>query len=363
MAELADSAVGRRLRWLLDAAASPPTEGEIEEQFAPMALRMMPLAMITEGLKEMPWMATAEVEILGSSETQIAVALAVDGQVHVHLSLEVEPAPPHRISGLSIKPPGPSRLEILDTTPPTTTEVADVIEEHFAPVSAIVDAGGIVVGVSRQGTRTVKSFDADPAVRYEIGSITKTFTALLLAQMVGRGEVAFDDPVSRYLPPSVTVPREPEREITLGDLATQSSGLPSLPPTIFDGSDPDDPYAHVDVDRFYRDLAATTLVSKIGEVNSYSNFGFGLLAHTLALAAGMPFADLLIERICRPLRMDDTDYGDTGVTQGHNHSMAVPRWSGEMFYGAGCRLASTIDDMLTYAEVNMDPTSTSLGAA
>jgi CubicO group peptidase (beta-lactamase class C family) len=92
---------------------------------------------------------------------------------------------------------------------------------------------GIVAGVTGPQGRKVVTF-GDPQVLngdtvFEIGSITKVFTALLLCDMVRRNEVALSDPVSRYLPASTSVPRRSGRDISLADLATHTSGLPCLP--------------------------------------------------------------------------------------------------------------------------------------
>jgi serine-type D-Ala-D-Ala carboxypeptidase/endopeptidase len=77
--------------------------------------------------------------------------------------------------------------------------------------------------------RLSDSRPVSPETVFEIGSITKVFTALLLANMVRRGEVGLDDPVSRHLPSDFKVPLRDSREMTLADLATHTSGLPRWP--------------------------------------------------------------------------------------------------------------------------------------
>src|SRR5262245_32121737 len=115
---------------------------------------------------------------------------------------------------------------------------------------------GMGVGILEPGDRRVVAYgkldsgDArtlDGNTVFEIGSITKVFTSLLLADMVRRGEVALDDPVSKYLPGNVRMPRRGGREITLQDLATHTSGLPRLP-SPFTPKNPANPYADYSVE-------------------------------------------------------------------------------------------------------------------
>lgn len=164
-------------------------------------------------------------------------------------------------------------------------------------------ADGLVVGVvDERGTRIVAAGElsggtdhkVDGDTLFRIGSITKVFTALLLQDMVDRGEMKLDDPVHRYLPASVKVPTRGGREITLFDLATHTSGLGR------DGG------SYATVDAFYEYLSRCKLRNDPGTVKEYSNFGFGLLGHVIARRAGKDYETLVIERICTPLGMHST---------------------------------------------------------
>jgi serine-type D-Ala-D-Ala carboxypeptidase/endopeptidase len=236
---------------------------------------------------------------------------------------------------------------------------------------------GIVLGIiEADGTRRVLSHgDAGPGARplgprsgFEIGSINKTFTAALLADMVARGEVALDDPVSRHLPASVRVPSR-GREITLLDLAAHHSGLPRLPDNHVP-ADPADPYADLTVEKVYAFLAGHQLRREPGTEFEYSNLGMGLLGHALARAAGAEsFRTLLVERIVRPLGLEATDYPGGGemepwMTKGHDaRGNVVPYWDlTDVIAGAG-GLRSHVEDMLTYLGANMGPPETDLERA
>jgi serine-type D-Ala-D-Ala carboxypeptidase/endopeptidase len=235
---------------------------------------------------------------------------------------------------------------------------------------------GIVMGIlEAPGAPRVLSYGSGgpgapplgPGSVFEIGSITKTFTGTLLADMVARGEVALEDPVSVYLPPAVRVPSLGGREITLLDLATHRSGLPSLPDD-FVPVDLADPYADYTVDRLYAFLSRHQLDRAPGAEAEYSNLGFGLLGHALGRAAGVSYRELLGERILEPLGMDRTGHVVDGemaawMTTGYKHGRAVPPWTTtEAFDGAG-GLYSTAEDLLKYLAAHVGPPTTELERA
>src|SRR5262249_11166935 len=153
---------------------------------------------------------------------------------------------------------------------------------------------GIVVGVIEPGGRRVvpygglakgdpRTLDGDTV--FEIGSITKVFTSLLLADAVKRREVALTDPISKFLPDRVKSPERGDRAITLQDLSTHTSGLPRLPAN-FAPKNASNPYADYSVEDLYQFLGGYQLTRDIGTQYEYSNLGGGLLGHVLALRAG-----------------------------------------------------------------------------
>ncbi len=171
-------------------------------------------------------------------------------------------------------------------------------------IVGLVDAGGrqvVAGGATTPGGTTLP--DADTV--FEIGSITKVFTSLVLADMVERGEVKLDDPVAKFLPSSVKMPSRNGREITLLDLSNQVSGLPRLPNNL-KPADPNDPYADYSPARLYEFLSGYTLTRDIGEKYEYSNLAVGLLGHALALKAGLSYEELVRRRVLEPLEMRDT---------------------------------------------------------
>ena len=233
----------------------------------------------------------------------------------------------------------------------------------------------VAVGVIGDETRTAfrcsagtGKVDFDPRSIFPIGSVTKGLTGLLLADMVVRGEVALDDPASRYARPGAKLPARGGRAITLRDLVTHTSGLPRTPPG-FEPRDPLNPYADLDADALYASLAQTRLARDIGTGYEYSNMGFMWLSELLARRAGKSFARLMTERIFVPLGMTSTRIhlsrdDEARLVKGHDRSYApVPRWTiGHDLEGVGL-VASTLEDMMRLAEALAGRRSTPLDAA
>jgi len=233
-------------------------------------------------------------------------------------------------------------------------------------IAGLVDATGpcfTATGATAPGGTVVP----DANTVFEIGSITKVFTALVLADMVERGEVKLDDPVAKFLPSTVRVPGRDGREITLLDLTNQVSGLPRLPGNL-KPADPGDPYADYGPARLYEALSAITLPRGIGEKYEYSNLGVGLLGHALALKAGVDYEELVRSRVLYPLGM-----GNTAITlpdsmlarfaTGTGPSLLpVKPWTLDALAGAGA-LRSTANDMLKFLTAAMGLRETPLRKA
>jgi len=225
---------------------------------------------------------------------------------------------------------------------------------------------GIVVGlVDEKGARIIRygklSRDSDRTVDgntvFEIGSATKVFTALLLADEVERGKMKLDDPISKYLPRVVKVPTRNSRQITLLDLATHTSGLPRMPDN-FTPVDANNPYADYTVAQMYAFLSGYTLPRDIGATYEYSNLGAGLLGHVIARTAGCDYEILVRDRICLPLGMTNTlivlSPGlRARLATGHNTVREpVSNWDIPTLAGAGA-LRSTVNDMLKFVAANL----------
>lgn len=251
------------------------------------------------------------------------------------------------------------------------------------PARALLEeavATGVLHGVSAAvvtpgGARTLHAGrllaggEAPPDDRtlWEIGSVTKVFTALLLADAVVRGEVALETPIAELLPPDVELPGGAARRITLEMLATHRSGLPRIPADL-DATDYRDPYAACGEDRLWSTLRTVELESAPGERASYSNLGAGLLGTLLARRAGVSYGELLAERITRPLGLSDTVVEVAPADEARvapPHTGAGEPWTAWRFRalaGAGA-IRSTIADLSRFARAMLDPSGTPLAAA
>jgi D-alanyl-D-alanine-carboxypeptidase/D-alanyl-D-alanine-endopeptidase len=267
---------------------------------------------------------------------------------------------------------GPTPTVPLQLRPPAeavSSACTELIPEFTkAQVRYLVDQGinpGIVVGAVAPCGREVYAYGkadlagnqaVDENSVFEIGSIGKIFTAVLLADMVARGEVSLDDPIERYLPENVAVPTYKGESITLADLATHTSGLPLIPENLAP-ADEYNPYADYTVQQMYDALAQIRLTHDIGAQYEYSNFGWGVLGHILSLRSGMTYEELVATRITNELGMPDTRETLTPEMQdhlaaGYRFGEPMPLWDNPTLAGAGA-LRSTVSDLLTLLAANL----------
>jgi len=240
-------------------------------------------------------------------------------------------------------------------TPESLLPLLDAVPSGAAVTVATVGAAGPAV-VHRGSSRRTGGRPVDADTRFELGSLTKTFTALLLAEMAARGEVRLHDPIARYLPAGAAPAAAPG--ITLLHLATHTSGLPRLPAGLLRGALPrwfTNPYAHYTEQRLLAALPGTRVHARPGSRVHYSNLGVGLLGLILARAAGTGYADLLDARVCRPLGLTGTGCAaDRAQATGYWHERPRPPWRIPALPGAGA-LRSTARDLRRYLEALLDP--------
>jgi CubicO group peptidase (beta-lactamase class C family) len=236
------------------------------------------------------------------------------------------------------------------------TQRIDTLHQGVGIVVGVVDAHGRrIIAYGHRAKGDTRPLDGDTV--FEIGSMTKVFTSLLLSDMVRKGEVALDDPVGKFLPASVHMPERGGKQVTLVDLATHSSGLSPLPSNM-PMTNPNNPYADYTVDQLYAYLNGAALTHDIGTHYEYSNMAVGLLGHALARRAGGDYETVVRQRITGPLGMKDTAITLTPaltarMAQGHSATLEpVSNWDLPTFAGAGA-LRSTTNDVLTFLAANM----------
>jgi CubicO group peptidase (beta-lactamase class C family) len=255
----------------------------------------------------------------------------------------------------------------LELPPQMDAQARALIQERFAI--------GFVVGIVKDGeTRvsaygeTVKGSGIAPTgdTVYEIGSITKVFTGILLADQLQRGMVTLDAPVQDYLPASVKLRPKDGVPVTLQHLATHTSGLPRRPGNM-SPADRHNPYADYTVGQLYEALGQDWLRGPPGQYE-YSNFAMGLLGHVLELRAGKTYAELLTERICEPLGMHDTRPTTTAamlarLAPPYDETLRLAKnWDLPVLAGAG-GVRSTVNDMLKFIQANLAGGNTPLAQA
>ncbi len=248
-----------------------------------------------------------------------------------------------------------------DVSDPGDPWLSGVLRAAFSPLADEDRWQLAAVSIARERTGAWLS-GASMASGFQIGSVTKTFTALLLATMTAKGQVALEDPVGRYLPAAAGTGTR------LVDLATHTSGYPRIPRGVKARMvlRLRDPYALVrdrDVDRSLRKL--TRNLGPGPHPFEYSNFGYGVLSRALAAAGEQPFGELLRQEVLAPLNLGEVTL-ETGTDPdrrrlfGHNGSGSeMEHWHNPALQGAGF-LFSSIEGMRGYLVANLFPEATSL---
>jgi D-alanyl-D-alanine-carboxypeptidase/D-alanyl-D-alanine-endopeptidase len=264
---------------------------------------------------------------------------------------------------LSTSSYGPSRLKLPDDV---VNSIEKRIEFGLNPsiVVGIIDKDG--PHYFNFGKKSDNGTEANEHTIYEIGSITKVFTATLLSQQVIDGKLKLDDAIKNYLPSQVKIPQWGANEITFGNLSDHTSGLPRLPSNM-SPSDPGNPYADYTVDQMYSFLSGYKLTRDVGSAYEYSNLAQGLLGHILALNAGVTYESLMIKTIARPLGMKETKITldkkmKKNLAIGHDKGVVAKNWDLPTLAGAGAIRSST-HDMIKFISANLGFLNTSLQAA
>jgi D-alanyl-D-alanine-carboxypeptidase/D-alanyl-D-alanine-endopeptidase len=260
--------------------------------------------------------------------------------------------------------------------PPKSVEDPAIPPVDVAKVSALIDTeiaaalasgdlapgtgAGVTIGVLEHGVRRIWSYGTTkPDGVFEIGSITKTFTGLILAQMAEQKKARMDEPVRELLPAGTVAAPASGGEITLLDLSTQHSGLPRMPDN-FHPADDNNPYADYDDKALFAWLGKHGVMLPTNSGYEYSNLGVGLLGVALARRAGLTYEALLQKEVLGPLGMRETTIKLSPTLQarlvpGHDNAhKPAHAWDLDALAGAG-GIRSTAADMLVYLEAQLHP--------
>ncbi len=254
---------------------------------------------------------------------------------------------------------------------PLDGEIGEILAKRVEAIAGDEDGFGIVVGLVEPQAQRLISYGhlaqgnlipVDGSTIFEIASVTKVFTALLLADMANKGEVSLTEPVKEYLPANVRLPERNGRSITLQDLATHTSGLPFMP----HGGEIESAAG------LYQYLAGYALRRDPGTEWDYSNLGYWLISEALASRAGMPFEDLLGRRILAPLKLVNTGFTlppgtKSNFAPGHDAALqpapATSAMPGYALMPAAGGLYSTVNDLMTFPKMAMGYEHTPLDSA
>ncbi len=232
--------------------------------------------------------------------------------------------------------------------------------------AAVIEAGKVWRASRCAGTRPDGAPAADAA--FEIGSVSKTMVAALVARLVDAGRWSLDDPVARHLPEGTVVPRQGERQILVRDLLTHTSGLPPLPADMQGGTQAD-PYARLTEAGLLASLGRTVLARPIGSQAAYSNFGMMVLSLAVARSLGGDLEAALREQLFQPLGMN-TAYiarplgaAPATLAQGHlPDGTPAPAWTIATNLAGVGMVKATLDDMVAYARAQLGDAPPALAA-
>jgi CubicO group peptidase (beta-lactamase class C family) len=298
------------------------------------------------------------------------------GKLELWMSLDDQ----GKLDMLQFKPPAKDagdKIEQVATTNPRHTSVDKKVDSAARIYIQKANTVGLSIGILSNGVATTYNYGEtaqgnyklpDANSIYEIGSITKTFTATLLAYYVNEGKVKLTDPITKYLPDSVAS-NQNLQGITLEMLSNHTSGLPRLPDNFVDHSGyPQDPYRDYTKQHLFSYLKTCKPDNKPGENYAYSNLGYGLLGAILEKVSGKSFEQMVEEVICQPLGIKSTVQHLTPtqrqrfLKEYNANGQETPPWLFDVLAPLGA-LRSTVNNLLTYAKANIVPNDTKLSKA
>jgi D-alanyl-D-alanine-carboxypeptidase/D-alanyl-D-alanine-endopeptidase len=256
---------------------------------------------------------------------------------------------------------------------PVTWAADRPLHEAAREAATKLKAGGIVTAESVGNFTRFAAYSSPSDVStsysedtlFEIGSITKVFTGLLLAQAVLDGKVTLDTTIAELLPDlKFTDPQV--AAITLRQLSTHTSGLPRLPSNHLLGSYEGDPYAGYTEEMLFNFLKSAKLKDKPPYPSRYSNVGVGLLGHLLGKVYQMPWEEAVVKHICEPLGLHHTRMSieemKLPLAPPYSDGQRVKSWHFQAVAGAGA-LRSTAKDLLRFGHAIAQPEKTPLAKA
>lgn len=248
-----------------------------------------------------------------------------------------------------------------NSQPKLSNEVIDNIALRISNGQNI----GMVIGLISEdgvnyfsyGVKSLSTNDpVDEETVFEVGSISKVFTGIMLADQIKKGSMGLNDPIDLHLPNGMKAPLFDGEPIQLVHLSNHTSGLPSLPSN-FAPANSANPYSDYTEAQLYEFLASYKLTRTPGAHYEYSNYAAGLLGHILATTASSTYEELMLKSIAKPLALKSTRITlnskmQMNLAAGHNMGYEVENWDLTTLAGAGA-IRSTATDMVRFLKFNM----------
>jgi CubicO group peptidase (beta-lactamase class C family) len=310
------------------------------------------------------------ISAISTTKAMAEIATAIDLPVAENISSSIS----------SILLSSINKQKVIQSEKPVNFEITNDLKNL---IRTLVDNGtnaAIVIGlVDPSGTQfygygktsnTTNTTVVNKDTIFDIGSITKTFTTTLLADMANEGILNLEDPIENYLPSSVKVPMYYGQRITLEDLATHTSGLPENPPNLHISNITS--YSNYTREQLYQALSNVTLKTAPGTHFEYSNMGIAILGDILASKMCIPYEKLVKNRILNVLGMNSTvinlsDLLISRLALGHGNGIEIPITSIDLVVppplAPAGSLRSSAADMIKYLSANMDLIKTKLNDA
>ncbi|SDR21654.1 serine hydrolase [Pseudoxanthomonas sp. CF125] len=254
----------------------------------------------------------------------------------------------------------------------TDTELRKVVDQRLhgdrtgaCMAVAVIEKDAVARTFACADDKDVARIDANSA--FEIGSVSKTMNAALLADLIGQGKASLDDPLADYLPTGTKVPAFEGRKILLRHVVTHTSGLPALPARL-GATDMNDPYVNLTEDALLASLGDATLSAAPGTKFEYSNFASMVLSYAVAHRAGEDYETLIRQRLFAPLKMDNAYIKQlpAGVRAAQGHSpngKAVSAWNFSTNLAGVGGVRATLDDMIDYVQGELGKPAVSITPA
>lgn len=254
----------------------------------------------------------------------------------------------------------------------TDAELTTIVDQRLAGdrtgacmAVAVIEKDAVARAFRCADPEDAARIDANSA--FEIGSVSKTMTAVLLAELIIQGKAALDDPLADYLPEGTRLPDFEGRPILLRHVVTHTSGLPALPARM-GTTDVNDPYVDLTEDALLASLGDVTLAAAPGTAFEYSNFASMVLSYAVARRAGSDMETLLKQRLFAPLGMVHAyiNTAPEGVRAAHGHTpnaQPAPPWRFTTNLAGVGGVRATLDDMVRYVQGNLGLIESSVSPA